>query len=215
MAETSFTVDGPLVVSRIKFSDLQTTTEFLSPVFLCPIQGQSEKQECLYMTSDEEGHFCIFSVKFSSNGAEIVGGSNVRCIYVYDLEAQKKSLKIRGHKADVNAVAFADQSSHILFSASDDGLVKVWDRRSLQDKIPVGVFVGHTHGINYIDSKGDGRHLITSSKDQTIKLWDMRRFSPEETAAAAVEHNRTHLWDYRWEPVPSQCEFVLSRSFSM
>ena len=29
-------------------------------------------------------------------------------------------------------------------------------------------------------TQGDGRYLISNSKDQTIKLWDMRRFSSEE-----------------------------------
>ena len=67
-----------------------------------------------------------------------------------------------------------------------------------------GVFVGHTEGITHLDSKartwagvqrgcrharhhahasahppvpmqGDGRYLISNSKDQSVKLWDLRR----------------------------------------
>lgn len=34
-------------------------------------------------------------------------------------------LKVLGHEDDINAVAFADASSHILFSGGDDGLCKV------------------------------------------------------------------------------------------
>ena len=34
--------------------------------------------------------------------------------------------------------------------------------------------------------QGDGRHLITNSKDQTIKLWDMRKFSAEEGISVSV-----------------------------
>jgi WD repeat-containing protein 23 len=60
---------------------------------------------------------------------------------------------------------------------------KVWDRRDLSDvdPKPVGVLAGHLDGITFIDSRGDGRHLITNSKDQTIKLWDIRKFSSEAT----------------------------------
>ena len=36
-----------------------------------------------------------------------------------------KFLQIYGHEDDVNAVAFADESSQILFSGGDDGLCKV------------------------------------------------------------------------------------------
>lgn len=42
---------------------------------------------------------------------------------------------------------------------------------------PVGVLAGHMDGVTYIDSRGDARHLISNSKDQSIKLWDIRVFS--------------------------------------
>lgn len=35
------------------------------------------------------------------------------------------NLQIRAHDGDVNAVAFADKTSQILFSGGDDGLCKV------------------------------------------------------------------------------------------
>ena len=37
--------------------------------------------------------------------------------------------------------------------------------------------MGHLEGITFIDSRGDGRHLITNGKDQTTKLWDIRRMT--------------------------------------
>lgn len=43
--------------------------------------------------------------------------------------------QIAAHDDDVNAVAFADDSSHILFSGGDDGLCRVrteWDQKSGQ-----------------------------------------------------------------------------------
>ena len=35
-------------------------------------------------------------------------------------------VQVEAHEDDVNAVSFADDSSHILYSGSDDGLCKVW-----------------------------------------------------------------------------------------
>jgi WD repeat-containing protein 23 len=142
---------------------------------------------------------------FSSDGRELFCGGNDGCLYIYDRGSQACS-RIRGHDCDINSVAFADDSSQILFSAGDDGFCKVWDRRSLREDNPqpVGVLAGHMGGITYIDPRGDGRHLITNSKDQTIKLWDARVFSSkdaQEEAQMAVTCTN-NSWDYRWQHVP-------------
>lgn len=121
------------------------------------------------------GHFGIWSLRFSGDGSEIVAGTSDESVYVYDLEAQRSILRIPGHHDDVNAVCFGDKMSpHILYSGSDDTTLKVWDRRSLASMRPAGMFLGHTEGLTYIDSKGDGRYVISNGKDQTCKLWDLR-----------------------------------------
>lgn len=101
-------------------------------------------------------------------------------------------LKIEAHEDDINAVCFGDASSNIVYSGGDDGLVKVWDRRELREDAgkPVGVFAGHADGITFIDSRGDGRYLLSNSKDQSIKLWDVRKFS--SSAAAEATRNVRH-----------------------
>jgi hypothetical protein len=48
------------------------------------------------------------------------------------------------------------------------------DRRSMKNGKPSGVLVGHLEGITYVASKGDGRYCLSNSKDQTMKLWDIR-----------------------------------------
>jgi len=156
---------------------------------------------------DPPGHhqFCIFSVKFSQDSSELLGGANDGCLYLYDREAQTQSQSISAHDRDVNAVCFVDETTHILASGGDDGMCKVWDRRSLRESNPrpVGVLAGHSDGIAYIDSRGDGRFLISNSKDQSIKLWDIRRFSQaHEIEESKNVVRRNHHWDYRWERVP-------------
>ncbi|MCO5569755.1 hypothetical protein L7F22_023470 [Adiantum nelumboides] len=125
----------------------------------------------------------LYSVQFSHDGKEIVAGSNKNSIYVYDLEANKPTLCLQAHKDDVNTVTYADESCHLLFSGSDDHTCKVWDRRCLMSRArPAGVLVGHLEGITFIDSRGDGRYFISNGKDQTIKLWDIRKMSSSTTA---------------------------------
>jgi hypothetical protein len=45
----------------------------------------------------------------------------------------------------------------------------------------------------------DTRYLISNSKDQSIKLWDMRRFADEATIERSrrVVDAMNRIWDYR------------------
>ncbi|KAF3836079.1 hypothetical protein F7725_028637 [Dissostichus mawsoni] len=169
------------------------------------IDGDSENHTALDLNPDER-RFCVFSLAASTDGNEILGGANDGCLYVFDLEQNKRTLKIDAHEDDVNAVAFADSSSQLLFSGSDDALCKVWDRRTLREDRPqpVGQLAGHRDGITFIHSKGDARYLISNSKDQSIKLWDIRKFSPKEGLAASRLAVTQQNWDYRWQQVPQR-----------
>ncbi|KAI8945822.1 WD40-repeat-containing domain protein [Xylaria longipes] len=143
----------------------------------------------------------IWSIRFSGDGRELVAGTNTRAIVVYDIETRQVLHHIEGHEDDVNAVCFADKSSpHILYSGSDDTTIKVWDRRSMGDGREAGAFVGHIEGLTYIDSKDDGRYLLSNGKDQSMKLWDLKMMY---TSAQFREKNpRQHTpysnFDYRW-----------------
>ncbi|KAL8863475.1 MAG: hypothetical protein Q9178_000156 [Gyalolechia marmorata] len=146
-------------------------------------------------------HFGIWSIRFSGDGREVVAGTSDHSVYVYDIEAKQSILRIPGHNDDVNAVCFGDNSSpHILYSGSDDTLIKVWDRRSMGDSREAGVFMGHTEGLTYVDSKGDGRYVLSNGKDQTMKLWDLRKMmSTEKASEIDVKHYSTNF-DYRFMP---------------
>ncbi|KAG7991431.1 hypothetical protein I3843_02G075300 [Carya illinoinensis] len=154
----------------------------------------TEIHDGLDFSGDEDGgEFGIFSVKFSNDGRELVAASSNNSIYVYDLEAKKLSLQIKAHMSDVNTVCFADESGHLIYSGSDDNLCKVWDRRCFITKgQAAGVLMGHLEGITFLDSRGDGRYLISNGKDQTIKLWDIRKMSSN-----AMYLLKDDGWDYR------------------
>lgn len=162
----------------------------------------------------------IWSIRFSGDGREIVAGTSDHSVYVYDIESRKTILRIPGHTKDVNAVCFGDTSSpHVLYSGSDDTLIKVWDRRSMGDSREAGVFMGHTEGLTYVDSKGDGRYVLSNGKDQTMKLWDLRKMMPTEKASRLDPMNYSSGFDYRfmvfsdedYQPHPHDCSLVTFR----
>ncbi|KAJ3188169.1 hypothetical protein HDU85_005319 [Gaertneriomyces sp. JEL0708] len=145
------------------------------------LDADSDHQEhvALYFGDDgDDMGFGIWSLRFSPSSPEIVAGASDQCIYVYDITKRQVVHRIRGHHDEVNAVCFGEERSpNILYSGSDDGTVKVWDRRSLgsSNNKPAGIFVGHTEGVTYVASKGDGRYALSNGKDQVMKLWDLRK----------------------------------------
>lgn len=141
----------------------------------------------------------IWSIRFSGDSREIVAGGHFGDIYVYDIEARRRVLKVEGHSDDVNGVCFADSaSSHVLISGSDDSYVKVWDRRSLSSGKPAGVLPGHTEGVTFVAPKGDGRYCLSNGKDQSAKLWDLRKLmsSGDFDRSAKLDYSLRNF-DYR------------------
>ncbi|XP_021800821.1 LEC14B homolog isoform X1 [Prunus avium] len=157
-----------------------------------------------FSVDGDEDEFGIFSVRFSTDGRELVAASSDASIYVYDLQANKVNLRIPAHASDVNTVCFADETGHLIYSGSDDNLCKVWDRRCLITKgQAAGVLMGHLEGVTFLDSRGDGRYLISNGKDQTTKLWDIRKMSSRAMYSPGL---RDHDWDYRWMEYPAHAK---------
>jgi len=154
----------------------------------------------------------------------VAGGSGK--IFVYDLLANKRTVKISAHEDDVNSCCWADTGSgNVLVSASDDTFLKVWDRRSLgASPKPSGVLIGHTEGITYVSAKGDGRYIISNGKDQALRLWDLRKMrSNEEFESVEHKHFGVRNFDYRY-PIhpkpkfkvhPKDCSVMTYRGHSV
>lgn len=86
---------------------------------------------------------------------------------------------VEAHTSQVRVVCYGyERSPHIIYSGSDDTVVKVWDRRAMSDERPVGVFTGHVAGVTSVASKGDGRYVLSNGLDQQMKLWDLRLLLP-------------------------------------
>lgn len=65
-----------------------------------------------------------------------------------------------------------------------------------------GVFMGHTEGLTYVDSKGDGRYVLSNGKDQTMKLWDLRKMMTTANFDNIDPSSFTTGFDYRFEKYP-------------
>eukprot|EP00123_Amoebidium_parasiticum_P016955 comp23657_c0_seq1/m.40423 comp23657_c0_seq1/g.40423 ORF comp23657_c0_seq1/g.40423 comp23657_c0_seq1/m.40423 type:complete len:1229 (-) comp23657_c0_seq1:226-3912(-) len=102
---------------------------------------------------------------------------------VYDPEASGKPRSLlcpqvmssskhimRGHQHTVLALAH-HPAKQLLFSASRDGDVRVWDMNEFQC---IEVIKAHSRGVLCMALQGD--LLATGSGDRTVKLWDVNTF---------------------------------------
>ncbi|KAJ7597418.1 WD40 repeat-like protein [Mycena floridula] len=186
---------------RLVYSSIASTAYITSTVENSPVQLPIPFADPLRRGQSMQESFAIWSCRFSADGNEVIAGAGS----VYDLLANKRTVKIPAHRDDINSCCWADSASgNVLVSASDDSFLKVWDRRSLGgSNRPSGVLVGHTEGITNVSAKGDGRYLISNGKDQALRLWDLRKMrSSTEFDEIKNENYGVRGFDYRYFRYP-------------
>ncbi|KAF0694975.1 hypothetical protein As57867_014147, partial [Aphanomyces stellatus] len=160
-------------------------------------------KECAFRLCDPQRRFTyrdfgVWSLGVNAAGTEFLAGTSNNSVVLHDMTTNTSVCHLHGHDDDVNAITFVDgpQSSNVFVSGSDDCYIKLWDRRMMSEANarPQGVFVGHTEGITHMSSRDDGYYFLSNAKDQTAKLWDLRKCVDH----AGVQHMpRQYDWDYR------------------
>lgn len=65
----------------------------------------------------------------SSDGELLYSASSDKTVAIWDLNICQRVKKIRGHQNIVNSVDIARRGPQMIVSGSDDGTVRLWDRR--------------------------------------------------------------------------------------
>lgn len=214
MASTSPTAPGPAHVGTPP--NLFIHTKLFSPsVFIMPVNGGEDDCQWIDVNGLPSHRLAIFSLRYSPTGDKIIGGSNNSTVIVTDIRTRNTQI-LRTHRMpgkDVNSVCFLhDKDPNVIIAGCDDGLLKVYDLRttfrSRDLSKSVASFIGHYDGITYIDSRNDGYHVLSNSKDQSIKIWDIRQPSNMRNRSRSRQQVDPTTWDYRWNRVPRECKLV-------
>ena len=70
--------------------------DFFCKVYLVRFGDDHERQSIvtpLHIRAHAH-NFAIFSLQYSADGSEIIGGSNDNCVYIYDLQQQRRILQV-------------------------------------------------------------------------------------------------------------------------
>lgn len=70
-----------------------------------------------------------------------------------------------------------DDATQVIYFGGIDNTVKGWDLRKLDVSIQLS---GHTDTISGLALSPDGAYLLSNAMDNTLRLWDIQPFAPED-----------------------------------
>lgn len=113
-------------------------------------------------------------IAVSPDGAAVLTASFDYSLILWSLRTQTERLRLLGHDAGANAVAFAHGGRRAV-SGGDDGVVGLWDldRGTLLHR-----FEGHGEKVASVAVSPDGRLAASAGWDRTVRLWDLERRVP-------------------------------------
>lgn len=133
----------------------------------------------------------VSSSKLSEDGSCFIAGHRKGLLTYSHVDLfQTIQWKLPAEK-EITSVQFLGNGKSTIAAGSDDGICHIFDTRS-NGNGPVQVLVGHQAGIMYLEGYSNENYIISNSKDQTIKLWDLRLLS-----TAANNATNPSSFDYK------------------
>ncbi|CAG8485733.1 12339_t:CDS:10 [Ambispora leptoticha] len=131
----------------------------------------------------------VYSARFNGDSTRMITGSHDRTIRVFDLN-KGYCIKTIFCFSSCNDVVLIDESGSTLASGHLDNNLRFWDVRSGKDiKELTGIHLGQ---ITSVAVSPDGSKVMTNSRDNTIKLVDLRTYEVVQTLHADGYKNGTN-----------------------
>lgn len=221
--------DGSLKVDRSHVSNGQLWSAIFAPLKddlgILALGGsdakliglKSEKRQSDETLVSFSPHGVIASASFSPDGTRIVTGSWDFSARIWDARTGADLRKLagdNGHTGFVNSAVFSpDESGRWILTASDDGLVKIWNS-STGDV--AATLVGHEDRVRHATFSKDGTHVLTSSNDRTARIWKLNETVQADGTrtvdAEVTQIFRGHEWAVLSSEFSDDGKFVITAS---
>lgn len=139
------------------------------------------KQKCIKILKKHTYH--VTTLKFSKKGNILFSGSADETITIWDLSSGKNLKTLAAHSDPILSVCLTPDNS-IIVSGSYDGLMRLFDSETGQC-LKTLVFNSSSYGtatastndvvnppISNVEVSPNGKYILSSSLDGTIRLWD-------------------------------------------
>jgi WD40 repeat protein len=151
--DVHFTPDGKGIYARdnggksIKFSDLKTATQVITP---------TEK---------------INAIDISADGKKLAGAGNSGMLYIWDIANNYAATTINLGKTPLTAITW-HPTENTLIVGDDNGLIRI-----VRGGLVVSSLSGHTGPIEQIKYNHAANFFASASKDRTVRLWNVHKLS--------------------------------------
>ena len=137
------------------------------------------------------GQKLIYDAQFSPDGKQVaaIGESSDIAIWRVDCPARPERI-LKGHRGHLNSFTYARDGR--LASAGADGTILVWNTASGA----AVVIQGHASEVTGVTFTRDGRRVLSTSYDATVRMWDSRTGVP----VAILQSGSSDLLDVQLTP---------------
>ena len=139
----------------------------------------------------------VDSVAVSPDGKRVAAGSWDRKARIWNLETGELQLELPHEGLYVHGVAWSPDGRWLATGGSAKGkFLNLWDTAKGQ---LIATLPGHTDAVVSVGFSDNGDWLLSTSYDETARLWDLRdRLKPRE--AAVLKDHTWWVWDAVFSP---------------
>ncbi|KAG0173902.1 hypothetical protein DFQ30_006733 [Apophysomyces sp. BC1015] len=128
----------------------------------------------------------VYAAKFAADSNKVVSGSHDRTLKVWDLQ-KGNCMRTIFTFSSCNDLCLVDADGQTLVSGHLDGNLRLWDTRTGNGiKELTGI---HTGQITSVSMAPDGSTVLTNSRDNTLKITDLRMYDIVQTFQAETYRN--------------------------
>lgn len=135
----------------------------------------------------------VLSVAWSPDGKRLACGSMDGSVALFDVSRSKFLHHLDGHFMPVRSMVFSPIDPRVLFTASDDTHVHMFDS---EGKSVIQALSGHSSWVLSVDASPDGAAIATGSSDRTVRLWDLNMRASVQT----MTNHSDQVWAVAFRP---------------
>uniref|UniRef100_A0A0C9S4R3 TSA: Wollemia nobilis Ref_Wollemi_Transcript_22636_1472 transcribed RNA sequence n=1 Tax=Wollemia nobilis TaxID=56998 RepID=A0A0C9S4R3_9CONI len=172
---------------------LWNTASWQTDVSLAVPRGEGANAK----SSDKSGGKFVLAVAWSPDGKRLACSTMDGTIAVFDVPRAKFLYNLEGHYMPVRSLVFSPTNSRVLFSASDDTHIHMYD---VENKSLICAMSGHSSWVLSIDANPDSTAIASGSSDRTVRLWDLSMRASVQT----MTNHTDQVWGVAFRPPGGQ-----------
>lgn len=112
----------------------------------------------------------VKTVDFNADGSRMLSGGQEKKLRIFDLNDYTADPSVMVHPDTIRKALFMPDSNHVI-TGCDDGFVRVWDTRSLQEVRKVQVADGNKGNVSDLELSSS-LNLLTIASGKTVQFFD-------------------------------------------